>query len=126
MRVYGRYGKLGAMKISVRRLGWDSPTPVEFSEWAERHDLELQVLERSTRRDLDRWYCSFRGLETLDRGILTSSSGSGDSPERAIADYAETLRGKRCVTRAMHADRQEFDAPNEWAPEDYATLLQGR
>jgi hypothetical protein len=113
---------LATMKITVHRRG--GPKPVTFSEFAHRHDLELEVRERPVvvNGRLDRWCCSFKDVEISEPGVLVSTSGNGDTIALAIADYAERLRGKRLVKNAWTPSRQEFDAPNEWAPEDFGAL----
>lgn len=113
------------MKITINRRGISGEEEaISFSKFAERHNLQLEVNERSTsfRRDF-RWYCSFKGLEISTPGILSSPSGNGPTIEAAMQDYANQLRGKRLVVGAYKPDRREFEAPNEWKPEDFSALL---
>jgi hypothetical protein len=102
------------MKLTIEHHGEQGT----FAEFAERHDLEMVVRERSREMvGLPRYYASLNGVESMERGMLCSSAGNGNSVEEAIADYAQQLRGKRIVVDAMRK-RREFVCPNEWAKEE--------
>lgn len=107
------------MKVTIEHLG--GAKRQRFSEFADRHGLELVVRERAglCLNGMGRYFCHFKNIETLSRGILSSFSGSGDTVSAAIADYAEELRGKRLVWCATSPERRDFDAPNEWATESF-------
>lgn len=60
-------------------------------------------------------YCQARGqhCETIEGCILTAQWGSGSTPNKALADYARLISGKRLVVNAFSGpDREEHDVPN--------------
>lgn len=100
------------MKIQIEVLGGGA---CSLEDFAERHDLEMHVSERSLRMGLPRYIARFRDVEIMDRGMLRSVFGGGDTPEAAIKDYAKEIVGHRLVIHAMsEIERREFLAPNEF------------
>jgi hypothetical protein len=106
------------VNIQVIRVGGG---PIKLSSFAERYGLTLVVHERplSLCPPLSRFYAHFEGVDESDGHILRGLSGSGDTAQAAIVDYASWLAGKHLVHNAFKQDRREFDAPNAWIPEEF-------
>lgn len=89
---------------------------VRLSDFAEEHDLELIVRERTPEycKTLHRFYASFENVEVKEGPILTSHSGNGDTVAEAIRDYADKISNKLLVTGAYKEERKEFRSPSLW------------
>jgi hypothetical protein len=101
------------MEVIVHTHG-DSVT---FSEFADKYDVKMVVRERP--RDLwrhGRYFASFDRVDVMERGMLRSEHGNGETPEAAIVDYAQRLLGKRLAIDANGANgaRREVTCPNVW------------
>ncbi len=116
------------MKVTINRRGQSGPERVKFSEFADKHGLELKVNERARGNGpcgpLKRYWVNFDRCEAKEGCMLAGYSGNGDTIDEAIRDYARQLAGARLVHRAYQADRREFDCPNEWAEEDFSEFDQ--
>ena len=66
----------------------------------------------------NKWGCRFESCETKpdsSSSILSSGSGWGPTPQEAINDYQEKIKGKWMVHKASDEKyRKEFQLPNEW------------
>lgn len=63
----------------------------------------------------NRWMAHFEHTETKDNEhdiFLTGTHGNGNSPENAILNYIEKIKGKFLVIDAMKKSRREFGVPN--------------
>lgn len=88
-------------------------------EFAEKHGLEMVVVERGLDRRLRefgvlRYYAEFKHVDAIKGALLEGVFGNGDTPEAAIADYAEQILGRQLVYDADDPGRRVFAAPNEW------------
>jgi hypothetical protein len=99
------------MKLNIKRVGGG---PVTLEEFADRHGLEMEVHERQKHIGLRRYYAHFKDAEVGEGGMLIGTAGNGDTPEEAIADYADEIAGRRLVIRAARPERRELECPNEW------------
>lgn len=104
------------MKIVLKRVG-GGPTTIEA--FADQHGLVMEVVERSKSANgpygatLSRYSANFQHVEIMDRGMLESSFGNGNTPTDAVADYAKRIEGRRLVYKAYSLfERKEFEAPN--------------
>ena len=83
--------------------------------FANQHSLVLEVNERRDTawgdRKLARYYARFKDAEVMERGMLASVSGDGNTEDEAIANYAERISLKRIAIGAYTKDRQEIDVP---------------
>ena len=66
----------------------------------------------------NKWGCRFVSCETKpssSSSILSSDLGWGSTPQEAINDYQEKIKGKWMVYKAGDEKyRKEFQLPNEW------------
>lgn len=73
-----------------------------------------------------RWSCSIRYAEVMERGMLGGLYGNGKTPEKAMADYARQIAGKRIAINAGTSRRKEYDVPADLvggdAPEEKNTV----
>jgi hypothetical protein len=86
-----------------------------LKEFAERHDLVMEVGERPRwgwKDDSTRWHAAFRRTEVKGDGVLFGVYGDGPTPEGAIADYASKLPGKTLVIDACTDSRLEILVPD--------------
>jgi hypothetical protein len=103
--------------VTIKRVAGG---PLKFSEFMERHGLELEINERplSLMRNMRmspdaRYYASCKNLEIKDGGCLVGASRSGATPAAAAQAYCIRLQGERLVLNAYKSTRVEFEAPNE-------------
>ncbi len=88
-----------------------------LQDFADQHGLVMEIGER-TRTDLhpsirfesNRFYASFKGVETKEGAFLCGTHGDGGTEEEAISDYAKHISGKLLVLGAFTEDRQKFYA----------------
>jgi hypothetical protein len=88
---------------------------ISIEEFAERHDLVMEVGERPRwgwKDDSSRWHAAFKGAEVKGDGVLIGEYGGGPTPEGAIADYASKLPGKTLVIDAYTDRRREILVPD--------------
>lgn len=101
------------MHVQVEHLA----VPESFEDFCERHDIRMVVKERgkdSRRVAGSRWYASpYSLIEVMDNGFLIAAYGDGDTPEEAVLDFAQRIRGCKLV-RDAYSNRYEFQAPSEW------------
>lgn len=88
---------------------------MNIEEYADILNLDLRILRYPNQ---DNRYCAaFERCETKDdagSGMLTSTSGNGNSPAEAINDYIERIRGKLLVVNAYgNKERREYVVPKE-------------
>ena len=100
------------MRVDIHLFGGGEKSLEAF---ADAHALTMIVRERGehSSRYGKRFYAHFDGVEVMDRGMLVTDTGNGDTPEEAIEDYLGRLRGKRIAIRAYRPERVEVDVPNE-------------
>ena len=108
------------MQVTITYVG--DPTQ-SFSTFADEHWLAMDVTERSggSPNSSMRFYACFKHSETKRStadGCLAGTYGNGATPDAAIKNYAEKLRGKLLVVNAMSdTERREIQCPNEWSHE---------
>lgn len=89
-----------------------------LEDFAAKHGLEMVVFERpldvAEDLTLKRYYARFRNVDIKRGCMVGGGGGNGNTPEQAIADYAQMIRGCRLVYDAFGNNRREFTAPNEW------------
>lgn len=91
------------MKIERNYL----PDPIGIEEFAERHDLTMQVVQRAN----GSFCASFKGSEQKGNRVLIGTSGNGETEGDAIRDYARQISGKTLVFDAGTDRRLEIDVP---------------
>lgn len=92
---------------------------VDFFVFADMVSANVSIERPAGRSNF--WLAEFEDAETgglvetkdsKESGILTSASGSGRTPERALADYARRIQGKILVMNATGGKkRREFNVP---------------
>ncbi len=78
--------------------------------FAEKHDLVMEVRERSC-ADLNRFWAAFKRAEVKDGIILAGVYGNGDIEEEAIRDYARKISLQLLVVDAFGKERREIRVP---------------
>ena len=98
------------MKIEIFR----APEFQTIYEFAEIHDLKMEVRERSPDPSPTRWYAHFVHGETKESDtacILCGSYGDGCTIGAAIEAYAKEISGKILVINAHSDERQQIFVP---------------
>ena len=94
------------MKIELNTIKESS-----IYEFADKHGLVMQVNERERpHKGLARFYASFKGVEVKDGQLLVGAFGDGETPESAIANYANVISGRTLVIGAFTKNRTEIKA----------------
>jgi hypothetical protein len=106
------------MKIETHSAATPDMT---IDEFAEKHNLTMELRESAmdgwTRKQgLPRYIASFKGAEVKGDSVLSSEFGDGNTPEAAIENYAQQVRGELLVIGAFSESRREIRCPNEWSP----------
>lgn len=84
-------------------------TIYELSDMVNEHLILTRYSNQGTR-----WSAQINHAETKEfkgSAILCGEYGDGNSPETAIADYVQRIRGKVLVIDSMGKDRREFVVP---------------
>ena len=85
---------------------------MDITEYCDVLNLELTILYYPNQGG--RWCADIKGAEIKENassGILTSAHGNGPTPEEAIDDYVQQIRGKLLVLNASGANRLEYTVP---------------
>ncbi len=98
------------MKITV-----DQEPPATLEAFADEHGLEMRVriLAHLPPGNTGRYCASFDWVEILVKGcMLSSPCGYGETPKKAMENYAREISGKWLVYKAYDkAARLELKAP---------------
>ena len=117
--IVGVNKKVGEMKIEIN----EQPR-MTIEEFADLHDLTVDVNERTPSMMGDRWteesryYAQFRDSEIKEGRMLAGTYGNGCTPEQAISDYASEISEKLLV---LHAFSHSQERREIWVP----VLIQG-
>lgn len=86
-----------------------------ITEYADVLNFQIEVKYYPNQNN--RWSANFVGAEAKEHKLsvgLLSEYGSGNSPEEAVEDYVEKIRGKVLVFSAYNKiKRREFDVPQD-------------
>jgi hypothetical protein len=78
--------------------------------------LNIEICLRYYPNQGGRWCADFDSCEIVDGCILTSAHGNAQTPEEAIEEYLEQIRGKRIIFNAMDKEkRREYEVPKSLA-----------
>lgn len=84
-------------------------------DYADVLNLELEILYYPNQKR--RFTASFKRAEVMQKGFLAGTYGNGKTPDLAINDYVEQIKGKRIAINAMSKDRMEYDVPERLTSE---------
>lgn len=100
------------MKVSIHKI-----TRMEFQEFADKYDLELEIRERGSGA---KWpiYIHFKGVEVKDGSLLLGEYGNGRTLKEAVCNYAALISNKLLVKGAYTDQRKEIIAPNLYIDEE--------
>lgn len=76
------------MRLQIVRLPRET-----IQEFAERHDLTMQVYERTHAECPDKYYAKFANSDIVEGCCLLGAYGNGHTIKSAIAAYAERISG---------------------------------
>ncbi|MFH2143070.1 MAG: hypothetical protein ABIJ97_11640 [Bacteroidota bacterium] len=60
----------------------------------------------------ERWIALFEHCEVKDGIMLVGVCGNAHTPQEAVRDYIQQIKGKKIVFNSMGKDRREFIVPN--------------
>jgi hypothetical protein len=86
---------------------------MSLEKFAKLYDLVMEIHEREP-SVLPRFYAHFKGAEVKDgtySRVLSGAYGDGDTPEKAMENYAGRISMKLLVLNAMGVDRKEIEVP---------------
>jgi len=73
---------------------------------------ECLAISYSGRADcVGSWACEFLCAQVDDGGYMLSARGYGDTPDCAIKEYVELIRGRKMVFHGHNEDRRVVFAP---------------
>lgn len=85
-----------------------------LEEFAEEHDLTMEINERDSSIVAPRYYAQFKYSELEDGSVFIGIYGNGHTEEGAIKDYEEQLSklyGRKLIFNAFTPERQEIVIP---------------
>jgi hypothetical protein len=82
-----------------------------IEEFAELHDLTMEINERPNSVPTMRFYASFKHTEVMLGRCLGSVSGDGETIEEAIQAYAQNISLQKIAVDAFKSNRREIDVP---------------
>jgi hypothetical protein len=88
---------------------------MSIQDFADAHDLVMQVIERDDRHfpigNPSHFLAHFKGVEIGGGGLLRGVYGNGATEEEAIRAYAPEISLKNIVVDAMSSKRREIRVP---------------
>jgi hypothetical protein len=94
---------------------------VTIQEFAEKHDLTMIVAERKEKTPT-RFYAGFEDCDIVERNLLISVHGNGDTENEAIRDYVRQISGKIIMYNRWdeRANRKEIIVPTllDYTPDE--------
>ncbi len=86
----------------------EKPTQVDFEEFADKHNLKLEV----TRYSPERTTVKFEDIEISSNEMLIFAYGDASTPAAALRIYASQISGKKIVKNSgIKKERVEIDCP---------------
>lgn len=82
---------------------------MKLADYCDAINVQLSIIRYPNQGE--RWTAKFDGGEIVDGGCLTSKYGEGDSPQIAMLDYVNAIKGKKMVFGAYTPNRKEFVVP---------------
>jgi hypothetical protein len=98
--------------------------PITFEQFAEDHDLVLEINERDVPTGHPcRYYASFKHIEWKHGAIYTSEFGNGMLKDEAVENYKKLILDKLLVYKANSAEQKQIQTPKEWKDNGITTTL---
>jgi len=111
----------GRVRAELMEIDLHAIEESTIEDFAEKHGLRMQVYERSNRsfpNPLPKYFAYFYGAEISDGAILNSIFGDGNTPEEAIANYADQISEKVLTFDAWLSTRYQIFVPRLVAKSD--------
>lgn len=105
------------MKVVIHRTLERKPEPsgVTLSAFAEENNLTMAVRQRHSEpkaiKGLPRFWAWFEWVDVLEGSFRVGVFGNGETPEDAIADYAEEISGKTLAVNSGKPDAHTIKVP---------------
>ncbi len=85
---------------------------MSLQEFADRHNLVMRISERRPPlENLERFIASFKNVEVVGDGVLSSLYGDGPTEEIAMQNYAKQLSHTLIAVDAYSPKRREIQCP---------------
>ena len=95
------------MKFSMH----NSEPRITIFEFAEQHDLTMEVRDRGEPDGPARYYARFANSDIKEDCFLIGTYGDGDTVLDAIKAYCSEIEGKELVIQALDGERKEIYVP---------------
>ena len=83
-----------------------------IEEFGEKHNLTMEIHERSSEDSPTRFYAHFTHSDLSDGHFLVGTYGNGHTPQEAVRNYAKEISGKLLVIDAWGKEnRREIVVP---------------
>jgi len=89
------------------------PEPITLKQFAEKHNLILEIHERTKDPKPDKYYAHFENSDIKDGRVLRGVFGNGSTEAFAISDYAKEISGQILILNAWNSTkkRREIHVP---------------
>ena len=84
---------------------------MNIEDFADKHNLIMEINERSPGHDGLRYYAHFKRVEVKKGVFLVGVHGDGVTPEYAINNYAELISGKTVVYNPWRKGSKTLEVP---------------
>ncbi|GAF90278.1 unnamed protein product [marine sediment metagenome] len=84
---------------------------ITIEEFAERHNLIMEIRDRGLKSEHPRYYASFKNSEIEGDGVLIGAYENGETEEEAIQGYAKRISEETLVINARKSDEQRIKVP---------------
>lgn len=94
------------------RIEYDTIEEITLEEFADKHDLVMEIGERPyPEGDDGRYWAVFKDTAIKEGIMLVGRYGNGPTPEAAMDDYRRRISLKRLVVNEFSADRRTVFVP---------------
>jgi hypothetical protein len=94
------------MKITMK-----SCERMTLTEFADKHGLEMDIVERGMFSGVGRYYAQFKDCDVVIGGFLISAFGNGDTPGDAMLAYIPEISQKVIAFGSRGKDRLDINVP---------------
>jgi len=100
--------------MKIKRY-FNEPHYITIEEFAEKHDLTMEVRERGfkypNKDRYMRFYAEFSNTWVENDGLLRGTYGNGATEEEAIEAYAGIIQNETLIVDPHEKSRREIDVP---------------
>lgn len=79
-----------------------------ITEYADSLNVDIEIIYYHNQ---NRYSAAFKGAEISDSGCLIGAYGNGSTPNDALKDYVDRIKGKSIVFNAYSDRRRTYEVP---------------